>query len=171
MKFGLGLFFMTLLFACTSKTQKWALELRSFQATSDSVSHVLNQQIDTVELAQTIETAASCWQDAKSHFSSDTLDLETLDLLDAFNVAYSNGKNLVSEYTSCNVANKQLKKRLALLQSDIQNGNGNRSTYCASITKEKEELTIIRNHAMDIRRRFEELKSSMEQFQPLLARF
>lgn len=170
MKWSLGLFLIVVLCACTSKMQKWEHEIQASIATSDSTAYLLTEQIDSVDLAQLIESATESWTLAKMQFKSDTLSIEALNLLDAFNVDYSNGKNLISEYSRCKLAATAQKKRLLLLQTDIQNTSGDRSTYCASIQKEKEELTIIRNHAIDIRRRFEELKRSLEQFQPLLAR-
>ena len=170
MKLSLGLFVILTLCACTSKMQKWKQDVESFIATSDSTSYILNKQIDSTELTQLLESAAVCWSEAKSQFISDTLSIETLHLLDAFNVDYSNSKNLAAEYSLCKSAVKAQKERLILLQTDIQNGSGDRSVYCASIQKEKDELTIIRTHAIDIHRRFEELKISLEQFQPLLAR-
>lgn len=169
MKWGLGLFVTLVLFACTSKMQKWEREMQSAIATSDSTAFILNT-IDPTELQESTEAATVLWNMVKIQFKQDTLSIEALRSLDAFNVAYKNSKELSTEYSHCKSAEIEQKKRLILLQSDIQNASGDRSTYCASIQKEIEELTIIRMHAIDIRRRFDELKTSMEQFQPLLAR-
>lgn len=171
MKLGICIFLSLLIFsACTSKIGKWESDLESYVTSCDSTDFLLNKQIDTIELEEVVGNSSIIWNQTKPAIINDTLDPETLKILDAFNTAYSNTKSLVSERIKCNEANKKLKVRLNALLEDLEQGNGDRSTFCASIQHEKEELTIIRNHAIDIHRRFEELKSSKKQFESTFAR-
>lgn len=171
MKFGFGILLsLCILASCNSKIGKWENDLRSYITSCDSTHFLLNNQIDSTELEEVVENSSIIWNQTKPLLIGDTLDPETLKILDAFNTSYSNTKLLVSERNKCNEANQKLRSRLSSLLEDLEQGNGDRSTFCSSIQHEKDELTIIRNHAIDIHRRFEELKSSKKQFESTFAR-
>lgn len=172
MKIGIGLLLsLCVLLSCNSKIGKWENDLKLCITSSDSTSYLLNNQIDTTELKELVASAENIWNQTKPLLVNDTLDPETLKTLDAFNTTLSNSRFLANERSKCNEANKKLRIRLSALLEDLEQGNGDRSTFCASIQHEKEELTIIRNHAIDIHRRFEELKSSKTQFESTFARY
>jgi predicted RNase H-like nuclease (RuvC/YqgF family) len=57
------------------------------------------------------------------------------------------------------------------LKADIENDLGDRVDYEKNIKTETRELTKIRNHSIELKRRFEEAKSAIEQFQPELERY
>ncbi len=169
---GINILFVCFVLAsCTSKVSKWQNQITACIASVDSTRYSLNTQIDSSALVDLLNDSKFKWERLKQQLMRDTLDKESLIVLDAFNTAYSNSKNLTEERNSCNVANNALKKRLLNLLDDIEHGNGDRSSYCASVQHEKEELTIIRNHAIDIHRRFEELKSSKTQFENDFSRY
>ena len=171
MKFSIGIFLsLCILASCNSKIGKWENDLKSYITSCDSTDFLLNTQMDTLELEEVVVNSATIWSQTKPLLINDTLDPGSLKILDAFNTAFSNTKSLVSERSKCSAANKKLRIRLNSLLEDLEQGNGDRSTFCASIQHEKEELTIIRNHAIDIHRRFEELKSSKKQFESTFAR-
>lgn len=153
--------------ACTSKITKWEETLHQCIATSDSTHTLLDKQLTVADIEPELQKANELWHNTKDALvnSSDTLTPESMGLLDAFNVAYFNTKQLVRERNECFEANKALRKRLDELLLDLEQGNGNRAEYCANIQHEKEELTIIESHAKDIHRRFEELKAAVIQLE------
>lgn len=172
MRFLLIVFIATsLLCSCSGKSTAWKQTLNQCIASSDSTAYYFNNELALEEVNTTVQRASALWTQVKANLGSDTLDLNFAKELDAFNVAFHNAKNLPTEYEQCKTANATIRIRLQNLQTDIDNGAGSRSDYCASVQHEKEELTKIRNHCTDIQRRFEELKTSTAQFEQAMARY
>lgn len=162
---------LTLLIACSGKTAVWKEELRVAIAGTDSTAFTFRQQLDSTELHHLIGASETIYSSVKTAVSGDTLSIDFAQLLDAFVAAYHNAETLETEYVQCKLANEQLNLRLKNLQQDILNGVGDRTGYCSAVTREKGELTKIRNHCKDIQRRFEALKRAKEQFEPALLRY
>lgn len=155
-----------LLSSCSSKIEKWEKDLDTCISKTDTVQFLLKNTISEDALTDEILEAEVIWNQLKLKYdvSNDTLTKEQMEVLDDFNVAFHNARNLKSELLKCLVASSKQRLRLERLRNDIQQGNGKRSEYCSNVQHEKEELTIIEKHAKDIHRRFEELKRSKAQF-------
>jgi len=160
-----------ILSSCGGKTSKWNETLNACISSSDSTAHYFENELSLEEVTSGIQYAEELWKQTTNAISSDTLDLDFAEELDAFNVAFHNAQNLATEYEQCKTANATARIRLENLKTDIANGSGNRSEYCSNVQHEKEELTKIRNHCTDIQRRFEELKTATAQFEQALARY
>ncbi len=171
MRLLLIVLFGILISSCGGKTSKWNETLNTCIASSDSTAHYFQNELSLEDVTTSIQYAEELWRQTTTAISADTLSLDFAEDLDAFNVAFHDAKNLATEYEQCKTANATARIRLENLKTDIANGAGNRSEYCASVQHEKEELTKIRNHCTDIRRRFEELKTSTAQFEQALARY
>lgn len=155
-----------LLGSCSSKIEKWEKDLDTCISKTDSLQSLLKNTVGDEALTNELLEAEVIWNQLKLKYdvSNDTLTKEQMEVLDDFNVAFHNARNLKSELLKCLVASSKQRLRLERLKNDIQQGNGKRSEYCANVQHEKEELTIIEKHAKDIHRRFEELKRSKAQF-------
>jgi len=159
--------------SCSSKIEKFEKDLETCISKTDSVQYLLKNTLNDKDFMDEILQSEVIWNQLKLkyEYSNDTLSAEQMKVLDNFNVAFHNAKNLRQERLKCLVASSEQRLRLQQLKNDIELGNGKRSEYCANVQHEKEELTIIRNHAMDIHRRFEELKSSKAQFENTFSRY
>lgn len=166
-RFYLSFFTSVLLLACSSKTEKWSLDLEACIKSADSTTTILNETIAADELKSLLVDSRILFQEVKAAVSDDTLDVEFGQQLDQFSTAYRNALTLESEYTHCKHATSELTDRLKQLKSDIENTNGDRAEYCAYVTREKGELTKIQNHCKDIRLRFDELKAAKADFEPV----
>lgn len=166
-RFYLSFFTSILLLACSSKTEKWSLDLEACIKSADSTSAILNETIVADELKSLLVESRILFQEVKASVSDDTLDVEFGQQLDQFSTAYRNALTLESEYKHCENAATKLTDRLKQLKSDIDNTNGDRAEYCAYVTTEKGELTKIQNHCKDIRLRFDELKAAKADFEPV----
>ena len=152
--------------SCSSKIQKFEQDLETCIAKTDSVQSILKTTLNNENFTDELLEAEVIWNQLKLKYndSDDTLSKEQMGVLDDFNVAFHNARNLEQERLKCLVASSKQRLRLQRLKNDIALGNGKRSEYCANVQHEKEELTIIETHAKDIHRRFEELKRSKAQF-------
>jgi len=152
--------------SCTSKIQKFEQDLETCISKTDSIQALLKTSLNNENFTDELLQAEVIWNQLKLKYddSNDTLSKEQMEVLDDFNVAFHNARNLQQERLRCLVASSEQRLRLQRLKNDIALGNGKRSEYCANVQHEKEELTIIETHAKDIHRRFEELKRSKAQF-------
>ena len=152
--------------SCSSKIDKWEKDLEICITKTDSVQYLLKTTLGDEQLEEELLEAEVLWNQLKLKFedSNDTLTKEQMEILDDFNVAFHNARNLNKERLKCLIATSKQRLRLQRLENDIKLGNGKRSEYCENVQHEKEELTIIETHAKDIHRRFEELKRSKTQF-------
>lgn len=157
--------------SCGGKTSKWNATLDTCISASDSTSSYFEKELHLEEVTSSVQYAEQLWKQTTMAIAADTLNLDFAEELDAFNVAFHNAQNLTTEYEQCKTANATARIRLENLKTDIANGAGNRSEYCANVQHEKDELTKIRKHCVDIQRRFEELKAATAQFEQALARY
>lgn len=159
----LRLSFIVLAFlsACSTKSAEMIAELDRCILSCDSTAQTLGVEITKEELSE-LEIRSEQLNSACQSFwnQTDTLDLETARLLDAFQVAHNNAYHLSKHYHICQQSAKSQRDRMHLLKTDIEKGRGDRSAYARKVAKEKQELTKIRKHCNDIRLRFEELKQA-----------
>jgi hypothetical protein len=160
-----------LLLACSGKTTAWKEDLRVCIAGTDSTAFTFRQQIDSAHVYQLMEESEVMYHSIKTTLVGDTLPIDFAQQLDAFVASYKNAEMLIDEWKKCQQANEQLNLRLKNLKADIENGTGDRTNYCSNVSREKGELTKIRNHCKDIQRRFEVLKDAKEQFEPSFLRY
>ncbi len=171
---GLRICFLGLLFvfltACSGKKTRYIADLDQLKQTSDSITFDLNK-IDINELKALLEQSGGGMELIRKSMTNDTLDFEFAQMLEKYYIAYRDLEVLGGEIRICELSNKLRSKRLGLLKADIENDLGERADYEKNIRTETLELTKIRKHSIELKRRFGEAKSAIEQFQPELERY
>lgn len=171
---GLSFYLVGIVFmlssACSGKKAQYIADLDQLKQTSDSITFDLNK-IEIKELRTLLGQADGGLRLIKESLSDDTLDLEFARMLEKYGMAYYDLMTLEGEIEVCELNSKLRSKRLRLLKADIENDLGDRVDYEKNIKTETRELTKIRNHSIELKRRFEEAKSAIEQFQPELERY
>ncbi|MDH4473469.1 MAG: hypothetical protein QE487_12750 [Fluviicola sp.] len=165
----LGLIFV-LSAACSGKKAQYIADLDQLKRTSDSITFDL-KKINISELEALLVQSIEGLELMKQSFGKDTLDLEFARMLERYYLAYMDLKTLENEIDLCKLGNKLETERIRLLKRDIEYGSGDRVDYEKNIKTETRELTKIRNHSIELKRRFEKAKSAIEQFQPELERY
>lgn len=161
----LGMIFV-LSAACSGKKAGYVADLDQLKRTSDSVSFDL-KKIDLKELqALFVQSGEGLERMRQSIGNDDTLDLEFARMLESYYLAYRDLEMLENEIDLCKLGNKLEAGRIELLKRDIEYGSGDRVDYAKNVKTETRELTKIRNHSIELKRRFERAKSAIEQFQP-----
>lgn len=156
--------------ACSGKKAEYIANLDQLKRTSDSITFDL-KKIEVKELRTLLGQADGGLRLIKESLSDDTLDLEFARMLEKYGIAYYDLMTLEGEIEVCKLNSKLRSERLRLLKQDIENDLGDRVDYEKNIKTETRELTKIRNHSIELKRRFEEAKSAIEQFQPELERY
>jgi hypothetical protein len=156
--------------ACSGSVQQHLDTLDLLIAQSDSVSLELSA-IDSVKVDELFLTSSELKKKFKTYVKNDTLELDFARELNAFLLANKQLKELNSEKIACSMANIDARKRLQKLKTDIAGGSGDRSGYTEYVGAETKEMSAIRNHSSDLKRRFETADSVIEQFQPDIERF
>ncbi|MBI3237641.1 MAG: hypothetical protein HYZ43_02155 [Flavobacteriia bacterium] len=165
----LGLIFM-LSVACSGKKTEYIAALDQLKRTSDSVDfdldHIAIEEVKTLS-----EQSFEHLSQLKMAITNDTLDLEFARMLEGYSLAHYDLETLEMEIKVCKMQNELEAKRMLLLKQDVESDAGDRAEYDKNIRFETRELTKIRNHSIELKRRFEKAKSAIEQFQPEIERY
>lgn len=159
-----------LLLSCESKLGKFENDVQFAKATNDSVAGLL-RELDTNQLLKLRGQSKMTLLDFNIELGNDTLDMETAREIDGFIRAYRATDFYTSEIRKLVKAQQEQQKRLELLQSDIENGAGDRVQYYEHIQFELKEAKEIRKHSLLLEKQFIEFKHSYEQFKPIFERF
>jgi hypothetical protein len=155
--------------SCSNQKAEIA-ELDKLMALSAAVDRDL-AIIDPAEVERLFQISADIKQQFKENVKNDTLDLVFAEELNRFLLANKHLRKLDEQRNECLAANTAAMKRVKQLRTDIANGSGDRSRYAEYVNIETKEMTAIRNHSSELKRRFETAKSAIEQFQPDIERF
>ncbi|HLP54867.1 MAG TPA: hypothetical protein VK151_07555 [Fluviicola sp.] len=166
---SLGLLFL-LAVACSGKKAEYITTLGQLKRTSDSISFDM-KKIDVKELKGLLVQSGEGLAQMKQVIGNDTLGLEFARLLENYYLAYRDLEGLDTEVQICKLGNELVMKRILLLEQDIDRDAGDRVDYEKNIRNETRELTKIRNHSIELKRRFDRAKSAIEQFQPEIERY
>ena len=171
---GLSVCFLGLIFvlsaSCSGKKAGYIADLDQLKRTSDSVNFDLNL-VKVSELKALLTQSGEGLELMRRSIGNDTLDLEFARMLEDYYLAYRDLEILENEIDLCKMGNKLEGKRIELLKRDIEYGSGDRVDYAKNVKTETRELTKIRNHSIELKRRFERVKSAIEQFQPEIERY
>lgn len=156
--------FLALLTGCGGLVTNHLERVDEMLVVADSVTAELNE-IDPATVNEWYVISATGKSNFLHHLKNDTLNLEQGKKLDAFLWANRQLKNMVEERRKCQEANSALKKRLQQLRHDIANGAGDRSDYEGFVKKELTESKKIRMHCRELKQRYADSKTAIEQFQ------
>ncbi|ASS47325.1 MAG: hypothetical protein A3D31_15890 [Candidatus Fluviicola riflensis] len=157
--------------ACSGKKAEYIAELEQLKRTSDSVAFDL-KNINVYELKALLTQSGEGLESMRQSIGNDdTLDLEFARMLERYYLAYRDLEILKQEIDLCKAGNKIADERIRLFKKDIEFDSGDRTDYEKNIRTETRELTKIRNHSIELKRRFEKAKSAIEQFQPEIERY
>ncbi len=168
----IGSFLILLIFfsSCESKLGKFEDDVLFTKATNDSVRKIL-QELDTNVVLKLRGKSKMMLLNFNIELGNDTLDIQTAREIDGFIQAYRATDFFTTEIKQLRLAQKEQQERLQKLQSDIENGAGDRSTYYEHVQFEKKESEQIRSHSLILEKQFIEFKQSYEQFKPTFERF
>lgn len=161
---------LTIFSACESKLGKFEEDVLFSKETNDSVQKVL-QQLDTNQVLKLRGKSKMMLLNFNIELGNDTLDIETAREIDGFIQAYRATDYFTTEIGQLRKAQKEQQERLRKLQSDIENGAGDRSTYYEHVQFERKEAEQIRAHSLRLEEQFMDFKQSYEQFKPTFERF
>jgi chromosome segregation ATPase len=159
-----------LCFSSCSNQKAEIAELDKLIAFSDAAKADLGV-IDTNEVVTLMQTSTDIKEQFKATVKDDTLDLVFAEGLNRFLLANKQLRGLNKQLRECLTANAAAGKRIWQLRNDIAAGSGDRSKYAEYVHAETKEMTAIRNHSSELKRRFESAKSAIGQFQPEIERF
>ncbi|MDR0802323.1 hypothetical protein [Fluviicola sp.] len=159
-----------LILSCESKLGKFESDVLFAKITNDSVANVL-QELDTNQLLKLRGQSKMALLDFNIELGNDTLDIETAREIDGFIQAYRATDFYTNEIRKLRKAQQEQQKRLKLLQSDIEDGAGDRAQYYEHVQFELKEAEEIRKHSLILEKQFIEFKHSYEQFKPIFERF
>lgn len=165
-------FFLLLgiIISCESKLGKFEEDVLFAQATSDSVQNTL-QQLDTNQVLKLRGKSKQMLLNFNIELGNDTLSIEMAREIDGFIRAYRATDFFTTEIKQLRSAQKDQQERLKKLQSDIENGAGDRSAYYEQVQFERKEAGQIREHSLILEKQFMDFKQSYEQFKPTFERF
>lgn len=168
----IGLFLTLLIFitSCESKLGKFEEDVLFSKATNDSVGKLL-QKLDTNQVLNLRGKSRNMLLNFNIELGNDTLDIETAREIDGFIQAYRATDYFTTEIRHLRNAQQEQEKRLTKLQSDIENGAGDRSVYYDNVQLELKEAKEIRRHSLVLEKQFIDFKQSYEQFKPTFERF
>lgn len=167
---GSFLLLLALLLSCESKLGKFEDDVLYTKATNDSVAHLL-RELDTNQLLKLRGQSKMILLDFNIELGNDTLDMKTAGEIDGFIRAYRATDFFTSEFKKLGKAQQEQQKRLKSLQSDLENGAGDRAQYYEYVQFELKEAKEIRKHSLILEKQFIEFKHSYEQFKPIFERF
>jgi hypothetical protein len=164
------LILLTFLVSCESKLGKFEEDVLFSKATNDSVQKSL-QNLDTNQVLKLRGKSKMMLLNFNIELGNDTLDMETAKEIDGFIQAYRATDFFTTEIKQLRKAQMEQLERLQKLQSDIENGAGDRSTYYEHVQFERKEAEQIRAHSLVLEKQFMDFKQSYEQFKPTFERF
>ncbi len=164
------LILLTFLVSCESKLGKFEEDVLFSKATNDSVQKLL-QDLDTNQVLKLRGKSKMMLLNFNIELGNDTLDMETAKEIDGFIQAYRATDFFTTEIKQLRKAQMEQLERLQKLQSDIENGAGDRSTYYEHVQFERKEAEQIRAHSLVLEKQFMDFKQSYEQFKPTFERF
>ncbi|MDF3027873.1 MAG: hypothetical protein K0S23_2180 [Fluviicola sp.] len=164
------LILLAFLLSCESKLGKFEEDILFSKATNDSVQNLL-QQLDTNQVLKLRGKSKMMLLNFNIELGNDTLDIETAKEIDGFIQAYRATDFFTTEVRQLRKANMEQRERLQKLQSDIETGAGDRSTYYEHVQLERKEAGQIRAHSLILEKQFIDFKQSYEQFKPTFERF
>lgn len=164
------LILLAALASCEGKLGKFEEDVLFSKASNDSVQKIL-QTLDTNQVLKLRGKSKTMLLNFNIELGNDTLDMETAREIDGFIQAYRATDFFTTEIKNLTKAQQEQKKRLKLLQSDIENGSGDRALYYESVQFELKEAAEIRKHSRNLEKQFIEFKHSYEQFKPIFERF
>ncbi|WP_430405018.1 hypothetical protein [Fluviicola sp.] len=170
LRIGFFLVLLTFLFSCESKLGKFEEDVLFTKASNDSVQKVL-QQLDTNQVLKLRGKSKIMLLNFNIELGNDTLDMETAREIDGFIQAYRATDYFTTEIRELRKAQIEQHERLLKLQSDIENGAGDRSSYYDHVQLERKEVEQIRAHSLRLEKQFMDFKQSYEQFKPTFERF
>lgn len=164
------LILLGIIVSCESKLGKFEKDVLFSKATNDSVQKLL-QNLDTNQVLKLRGKSKMMLLNFNIELGNDTLDMETAKEIDGFIQAYRATDFFTTEIKQLRKAQMEQQERLQKLQSDIENGAGDRSTYYEHVQFERKEAEQIRAHSLVLEKQFMEFKQSYEQFKPTFERF
>lgn len=170
LRFGSFLILLLLFLSCESKLGKFEDDLLFSKATNDTV-HKLIHELDTDQVLKLRGKSKIMLLNFNIELGNDTLDIQTAKEIDGFIQAYRATDFFTTEIEQLRKAQKDQQERLRKLQSDIENGAGDRSAYYESVQFERNEAEQIRAHSLILEKQFIDFKQSYEQFKPTFERF
>ena len=170
LRIGSFLVLLTFLSSCESKLGKFEEDVLFSKATNDSVYKAL-QELDTNQVLKLRGKSKMMLLNFNIELGNDTLDIETAREIDGFIQTYRATDYFTTEIRQLRKAQKEQQERLQKLQSDIENGAGDRSTYYEHVQFERKEAGQIRAHSLRLEKQFMDFKQSYEQFKPTFERF
>ncbi|MES2557110.1 MAG: hypothetical protein V4604_13220 [Bacteroidota bacterium] len=157
--------------ACSGKKAGYIAELDQLKRTSDSITFDL-KNINVNELkVLLLQSGEGLEMMRQSIGNDDTLDLEFARMLESYYLAFRDLEMLKQEIDLCKAGNKIAAQQIQLFKKDIEFDSGDRADYEKNIRTETRELTKIRTHSIELKRRFDKAKSAIEQFQPEIERY
>lgn len=170
--FRIGSFLVLLAFlsSCESKLGKFEEDVLFSKATNDSVSKLL-RELDTNQVLELRGKSKMMLLKFNMELGNDTLDIGTAKEIDGFIQAYRATDFFTTEIKQLRKAQVDQHERLRKLQSDIENGAGDRSAYYEHVQLERKEAEQIRIHSLILEKQFIDFKQSYEQFKPTFERF
>lgn len=170
LRIGFFLVLLIVLSSCESKLGKFEEDVLFSKVTNDSVQKIL-QELDTNQVLKLRGKSKMMLLNFNIELGNDTLDIETAKEIDGFIQAYRATDYFTTEIKQLRKAQKEQQERLQKLQSDIENGAGDRSTYYEHVQFERKEADQIRAHSLRLEKQFMDFKQSYEQFKPTFERF
>lgn len=164
------LILLTFFASCESKLGKFEEDVLFSKATNDSVQKLL-QQLDTNQVLKLRGKSKIMLLNFNIELGNDTLDIGTARKIDGFIQAYRATDFFTTEIKQLRKAQVEQQERLKKLQSDLENGAGDRSTYYEHVQLERKEAEQIRAHSLILEKQFIDFKQSYEQFKPTFERF
>jgi hypothetical protein len=161
---------LTFFSSCESKLGKFEEDVLFAKATNDSVQKIL-QELDTNQVLKLRGKSKMMLLNFNIELGNDTLNIETAREIDGFIQAYRATDYFTTEIRQLRIAQKEQNERLQKLQSDIENGAGDRATYYEHVQLERKEAEQIRAHSSRLEKQFMDFKQSYEQFKPTFERF
>lgn len=159
-----------LISACSGSVQKHLDDVNALLRVSDSVAFDL-KAIDTLAAEALQQQSTGTKEQFKAVVKNDTLSLEFAEQLNAYVNGNAALEDLVEERRSCMQANGEARERLEHLRSDIENGSGERGKYGEFVRNETRGMRVIRQHSVELKKRYDSAKAAIEQFQPDLERY
>lgn len=170
LRIGFFLVLLIVLSSCESKLGKFEEDVLFSKGTNDSVQKIL-QELDTNQVLKLRGKSKMMLLNFNIELGNDTLDIETAKEIDGFIQAYRATDYFTTEIKQLRKAQIEQQERLQKLQSDIENGAGDRSTYYEHVQFERKEADQIRAHSLRLEKQFMDFKQSYEQFKPTFERF
>lgn len=161
---------LTFFSSCESKLGKFEKDVLFSKESNDSVQKIL-QELDTNQVLKLRGKSKMMLLNFNIELGNDTLDMETAKEIDGFIQAYRATDYFTTEIRQLRKAQQDQHERLLKLQSDIENGAGDRSTYYDHVQLERKEAEQIRTHSLRLQKQFMDFKQSYEQFKPTFERF